>query len=758
MQEENNTNINENESELNLNVDSNLKQEYDNFSNENIEENNQSNEETNTSETYVFQAEIAQLMSLIINTFYSNKDIFLRELISNSSDALDKIRHLSLTNSELLGTQEKLFINIIPNKDNNTLTILDSGIGMTKTDLINNLGTIAKSGTKAFMQAMTSGADMSMIGQFGVGFYSAFLVANEVDVITKHTDDSCYKWSSSAGGSFSISPCEELTRRSTSIVLHLKDDQLEYLEESKLKEIINKHSQFINYPISLMVNKEREVEVASEEDDENDENDETETQESVKVEEVDEEKKVDKKIEQYQELEELNKTKPLWTRKPEDVTQEEYSSFYKSYTNDWDEHLAVKHFNAEGQIEFKSILYIPKRPPFDLYENNKKKNLKLYVRRVFITDNCDDLMPDYLNFIKGLVDSEDLPLNISREILQQSRILKTIKKTLVKKSIELMEELTEDNEKFTNFYQNFSKNIKLGIHEDTQNRERLAKLLRYQTSTSEEKFVSLEDYVKNMKENQTDIYYIIGENIKDSSFVKGITDKGYEVILMTDPIDEYCVQQLNSFDGHNLVCITRDGFELPSSEEEKNNFKTLIEDYKSTCEYIKNILSDRVENVSVSDKVGNVPFAIVTGQHGWSANMERLMKAQALRDSSTMNYMTSKKHLQINPNHDIIKAIRRKMNTESEKQMINNLVGLLYDTSLLTSGFTLENPTVFAAKMTNMIQIGLGIESEDEPNENISNDTLDNTQSADNTESTVQDSPELEDTNLDNEEEMEQVD
>merc|ERR1711874_367460 len=606
------------------------------------------------------------------NTFYSNKEIFLREIISNASDALDKIRYESITDPDKIEAQPNFFIKIIPDKTNSTITIEDSGIGMTKNELINNLGTIAKSVTKAFMEAMAAGGDISMIGQFGVGFYSAYLVSDKVRVVSKHNDDEQYIWESGAGGSFTVQKDTELVhgevKRGTKVICYLKEDQSEFLEERRLKDLVKKHSEFIGFPIELYVEKSKEKEVTDSEEEEEEKEEEGKEGDEPKIEEVDEEKekeekkKKTKKVKEVShEWEQLNKNKPLWMRKSEDVTNEEYSSFYKSLSNDWEDHLAVKHFSVEGQLEFRALLFVPRRAPFDLFESKKKRNnIKLYVRRVFIMDDCDELMPEWLSFVKGVVDSEDLPLNISRETLQQNKILRVIKKNLVKKCLEMFAEIAEKKDDYKKFYEQFGKCLKLGVHEDSTNRTKVAELMRYHTSKSGDELISLKE-----------------------------------------------------FDGRKLKSTTKEGLDI-DDEDEKKKFEELKAEFEPLTKLMKEVLGDKTEKVVVSSRMADSPCVLTTSEYGWSANMERIMKAQALRDNSMTSYMVSKKTMEINPKHSIMLELKKKAAADKSDKTVKDLIWLLFDTSLLTSGFNLDEPTQSAGRIHRMIKLGLSIDDDDE--------------------------------------------
>ena len=679
---------------------------------------------------YEFSADIKQLMSLIINAFYSKKDIFLRELISNSSDAIDKIRYNSLTDKLALEHDDNLRIRITTDKENKTLTIHDTGIGMSHDDLVNNLGTIAKSGTKSFFEKIKDTKDLNMIGQFGVGFYSSYLVADKVDVITKNNDDKQLLWTSDSNGSYTITEhTDEEVLRGTKIILHLKDDCHEFLEESKFKELVKSHSQYINYPISLLVEKEEIV-------DEESAVKESVVEESVVEESVVEESAVEDSVVEESEVEVedvhsddiddnkekktktiikhdwevLNQNKPLWTRSPDDITVSEYNEFYKTLSSDWNDSIAHKHFNVEGNVEFTSLLYLPKKAP--MMQDKKINKIQLYANRVFIMDNCKDLMPEYLNFVVGIVDSSDLPLNVSREMIQSNHVLKLIKKQLIKKSINLLVELSS-KEEYIDFYNEFSKNIKLGIYEDTSNREKLSKLLRYHTTKSKDKQTSFDDYISRMDEKQTSIYYLSGENIStlvESPLLESLNKKDYEVIFMIDAIDEYMLQQLKEYSGKKLVDISKEDIDLHQSEDEKETLKTLEKEYEDFNKHFKDILGNEVSKVSLTTRDIDSPCILTTSQFGWSANMERIIKAQAMGNSQANSYMKGQKTLEINPHNRTIKALKSKYLLEKNNATINDLFWLLYDSAKINSGYSLVNPNYFTKRINKIIDLGLNLD------------------------------------------------
>ncbi|RLN11549.1 hypothetical protein C2845_PM09G24260 [Panicum miliaceum] len=708
-----------------------------------------------SAEKFEFQAEVSRLMDIIINSLYSNKDIFLRELISNASDALDKIRFLSLTDKEVLGEGDtaKLEIQIKLDKEKKILSIRDRGIGMTKEDLIKNLGTIAKSGTSVFVEKMQSGGDLNLIGQFGVGFYSVYLVADYVEVVSKHNDDKQYVWESKADGSFAISEdtWNEPLGRGTEIRLHLRDEAKEYLEEDKLKDLVKRYSEFINFPIYLWSTKEVDVEVPADEEETSEEEESTpETTEEEETEESEEKKPKTKTIkETTSEWELLNDVKAVWLRSPKEVTDEEYSKFYHSLAKDFgdDKPMAWSHFTAEGDVEFKALLFVPPKAPHDLYEsyyNNNKSNLKLYVRRVFISDEFDDLLPKYLNFLKGIVDSDTLPLNVSREMLQQHSSLKTIKKKLIRKALDMIRKIAEedpdeysnkdktDEEKsemkekkgqYAKFWNEFGKSIKLGIIEDATNRNRLAKLLRFESTKSDGKLASLDEYISRMKPGQKDIFYITGsskEQLEKSPFLERLTKKNYEVIYFTDPVDEYLMQYLMDYEDKKFQNVSKEGLKLGKDSK----LKDLKESFKELTDWWKKALeSENVDSVKISNRLHNTPCVVVTSKYGWSANMEKIMQAQTLSDSSKQAYMRGKRVLEINPRHPIIKELRDKVAQDSESEGLKQTARLVYQTALMESGFNLPDPKEFASSIYKSVQMSLDlspeatVEEEDEAEE-----------------------------------------
>ncbi|KAF5462141.1 hypothetical protein F2P56_018171 [Juglans regia] len=704
----------------------------------------------NSAEKFQFQAEVSRLMDIIINSLYSNKDIFLRELISNASDALDKIRFLSLTDKEILGEGDdaKLEIQIKLDKEKKILSIRDRGIGMTKEELIKNLGTIAKSGTSAFVEKMQASGDFNLIGQFGVGFYSVYLVADYVEVISKHNDDKQYVWESKADGAFAVSEdtWNEPLGRGTEIRLHLRDEAGEYLEESKLKELVKKYSEFINFPIFIWSTKEVDVEVPADEDESSDEeessestsSEEGEDEDSEKGDDEDAEKKPKKKTvkETTSEWELLNDVKAIWLRNPKEVTDDEYAKFYHSLAKDFGDEkpLAWSHFTAEGDVEFKAVLFVPPKAPHDLYEsyyNAKKSNLKLYVRRVFISDEFDELLPKYLNFLMGLVDSDTLPLNVSREMLQQHSSLKTIKKKLIRKALDMIRKIADedpdesndkekkevdksgdDNEKkgqYTKFWNEFGKSIKLGIVEDATNRNRLAKLLRFESTKSDGKLTSLDQYISRMRSGQKDIFYITGTNkeqLEKSPFLERLKKKNYEVIFFTDPVDEYLMQYLMDYEDKKFQNVSKEGLKLGKDSKDKE----LKESFKELTKWWKGALaSDNVDDVKISNRLADTPCVVVTSKYGWSANMERIMQGQTLSDANKQAYMRGKRVLEINPRHPIIKELRERVVTNPEDASVKQTAYLIYQTALMESGFTLSDPKDFASRIYSSVKSSLNI-------------------------------------------------
>ena len=728
---------------------------------------------------YSFSAEIPKLMNMIIHHFYSSKDIFIRELISNASDALNKLKHKSLDNQHFIGDYTDFNIKIKCSKQTNTLTIEDSGIGMTRNDLINCLGSIAKSGTEEFTKHLFSNlpsddktkSSSNFIGQFGIGFYSAFLVADKVEVYTKHPESSnVLLWESNAVSGYTITDVEHKTdlKRGTRIILHVKTDQTEYLDESKLTEIIKKQSGFVSYPIYLI--KTKTVNSNKSTKHELDPDQETETEQEPTPEPTPEKKTFDgleakqepeteptpeptpeptlekktfdgleakqetkpeptpeptleeksfdgleeTKTEMEEYSEQLN-TEPIWVRPPTEVTDKDYENFYKMISSDMETYARVKHFKVESTTDFTSILFTPKKAPFDMFSktDKSKTNIKLYVKKVLITENCPDLYPEYFNFVKGVVDCSDLPLNASRELLQQSKVLKQINKTLVKKTIEMFNELAESEADYKLFYVEFGKNIKLAIHEDKFNREKLLELVRFPTSKSNGELISLANYVKNMLEKQSGIYFLNSDSLSNadsSPLTEKLKNAGVEILYMSEAIDEYVMQSIEFYKDKKFINVANSDLKMKDFIESKTETETETEtktklDAKAIstlCSTIKTVLGDLIEKVVISEKLVSQP-AVVTNAMGVSANMERIMKAQALGNNEMLKYMSGRKVLEINPNHKLIKKILETSEIFDSKTKRDEYINVIYQMASLAGGYQLDNINELLSKLYNMI-------------------------------------------------------
>jgi len=673
-----------------------------------------------SAEKHEYQAEVNRMMKLIINSLYRNKEIFLRELISNASDALDKIRFMSLTDPNVLSATSDLKVMIKPDKENHALHIIDTGIGMTRQDLVKNLGTIAKSGTSEFLAKMEegeSGSQSDLIGQFGVGFYSSFLVADTVVVTSKNNDDEQYVWESDAA-SFSVSkdPRGDTLGRGTQISLFMKEEAYDFLEEHTIKDLVKKYSQFINFPIHLWTSKTEKVEEPVEEE-EKPETKEGETDDDVKVEDEDDEKPKVKMVDKTTyDWEVMNDNKPIWLRAPKDVEQADYNAFYKSFSKDSDEPLAHVHFSAEGEVTFRSILYVPKTAPYDLYQDYGKAtdNIKMYVKRVFITDDFEEMMPKYLSFIKGVVDSDDLPLNVSRETLQQNKLLRVIKKKLVRKALDMLKKMSDED--YEKFYKEFGTNVKLGVMEDHSNRNRLAKLLRWQSSNSDEGLTSLTSYMERMKEKQDHIYFMTGTSraeCEKSPFVEKLLKKGYEVLYLVDPIDEYTVQNLPEFEGKKFQNAAKENLNLNESEKAKETMEVLGREFDTLLNGLKDkVLSSGIEKAVLSTRLVGSPCALVASQYGHSGNMERIMKSQAYAKAGGADTSVQKKILELNPFHPLVKELNTLYKADPESETAKDLANSLYDTALLRSGYSLRDTTAFSDRMDKLLRRSFNVDAD----------------------------------------------
>lgn len=693
-------------------------------------------------ETFEFQAEVNRLMDIIINSLYKNREVFLRELISNASDALDKLRFLAVSAAEMLGDLRELAVKISFNEKLKTITIRDTGIGMTKNDLINNLGTLAKSGTKKFLESMNENSDLGLIGQFGVGFYSVYLVADKVRVVSKNNDDDQYVWESTADASFSIAkdPRGNTLGRGTEITLFLKEDATEFLNQARLEEIIKRHSEFITFPIYLYKKTEEVVEKTSTNTEDEEEESEVKSEGDLEVAEEEEPEKEEpaktEKVEKW-DYHRLNGNVAIWSRDKSTISEEEYQKFFKVISKDPTDAMTWIHFKAEGEVEFKSILYIPSEA-LNLYDeyNSRKPGIRLYVRKVLIQEDFEDLLPRYLNFIRGVVDSDDLPLNVSRETLQQHKLLKIMGKKLVRKVLEMLKKLAsgksmddddedaevpaadDDDHPYIKFWKQFGKSIKMGVIEDVANRSKLAKLLRFKSSKSDGKFVALDDYVNRRPDWQKDIYYIAAESIESiekSPFLEVARKKNVEVLYLDDPIDEYVVGNLGDFDGNKIQSLTKEGLKFGDEDEDvlKKRTKAYREMFKPLTKYLKELLQGKVAKVTVSQRVEKSPCVIVTSQYGHTANMERIMRAQTLSNPEMIKSMAASKTLELNPRHPIIVELNNRVKSAPDADSTRNMANLVYDAALLVSGFAHDDVESFSTRLYTSLADNLDVSSMD---------------------------------------------
>ena len=702
-------------------------------------------------ETRMFKAEVSRMMDIIINSLYSQKEIFLREALSNASDALDKIRFMSIANPEVLNDEPELHVKIEIDPVDETISLTDTGIGMTKNDLINHLGTVASSGTTQFLEAMAKGGNLNLIGQFGVGFYSLFLVADKVTVISKNNDDDQYIWESSAGETFTLKKDTKgpFLNRGTKIIMKVRNDMKQFLEVSKIKSLAKKYSEFINFPILLYTSKE----VTKEVEDSNDSEKIDETEKTDENKELDQSASEDKKktrtvTETVWDWEKVNESKALWLKPSEDIEDSEYKKFYKAFTKDTKDPFSWLHFRAEGEVEFTALLYIPKaskRSQHDWEKDEKRSPVKLYVRRVLISDQFTELLPNYLEFITGVVDSDDLPLNVSRETLQQVKTIKTIKKKIVKKILDRLERYSKEKveeeresienlteielderekriqakkedlrEKFTSFFHEFGRSLKLGVVEDIANRQKIAEIIKFYSTFNDTKtLVSFEDYISRGKTDQKDIYYIAGEkltHLKSSPMIKGLIKKGYEVLLLDDPIDEYCLQTLGKFNDRNLVNVAKAGFEVPRDEDEKKLKEKLNVYYQPLMKWLKELFTDSIESVRVNPDMINDPLLILAPEHGYSANFEKIVKSQAVnnRDERLDQLESMKKILEINPYHPFIKELHDRVRTSTDKET-EETAKIMVQVAMMNSGFTVKDPSGFASRFYRVMADALGV-------------------------------------------------